>query len=93
MCSLTWRNIIIRFDRDVLPDFHFIDIFQYGESVADTGNPHLFQLIVLEGYEHFAIDALFWMGLAIKQPGFNRLAANIPMKASRYWRRFKLVTN
>lgn len=55
---LTWGDIIIRLDGNVLIDFHVIDVFQDGQPMANTGDPHFLEFIVFQCHQCFAFDAM-----------------------------------
>jgi hypothetical protein len=56
---LTWRDVVVRFNGNVLVDFQIVNVLQDGQSVSDTGYAHLFQLIVLECDKRLALNAVF----------------------------------
>lgn len=41
---------MIQLDGYVLIDLDLVDILEYCQSVSNTGNSHLFQLVVLQRY-------------------------------------------
>lgn len=57
---LTWWDVVIRLDGNVLVDFHVIDVFQDGQPMANTGNAHLLQFIVLECHKCFTFNAMLY---------------------------------
>jgi len=62
---LTWGDIVIGLNGNILIDFHVVDILQDGQPMANTGNAHLFQFIVFESHKGFTLDTMLyaiWLG-------------------------------
>jgi hypothetical protein len=50
---------MIRINRYVLIDFDFVHILEYCQPVANAGNSHLFQFIMLQRYQGLAYYFIF----------------------------------
>jgi hypothetical protein len=50
---------MVAFYGDVLRLLNIVDALQYGQTVADTSNSHLLEIIMLEGNQGFADDLVF----------------------------------
>jgi hypothetical protein len=60
----TQRAIVIAFYRHVLLDFYVVDILQNCQSMANTRNSHLLQIIMLQRDQCLPHDLVFCVGSA-----------------------------
>ena len=60
--ALTQWNVVVRLYRDVLVHLYLVDLLQDGQAMTDAGDAHLFQLVVLQGDQRLADNAVFWCG-------------------------------
>lgn len=50
---------MVAFDRNLLCLFDLVDALQNRQTVADTGNSHLLQIVVLQGDKSLANNVIF----------------------------------
>jgi hypothetical protein len=51
---------VIALNGDILLDFDVVDALEDSESMSDTRDAHLFQIIVLQCYKSFADNLVFY---------------------------------
>lgn len=51
---------MVALNRYILFDLDIIDALENGESVADAGHPHLLEIVMLQSYQGFADDFVFF---------------------------------
>lgn len=62
---------MVAFDGNILGLLDIIDTFQNGQSMANAGNAHAFQVIMLEGYQRFADDLVLCIDPSVFQFGLT----------------------
>jgi hypothetical protein len=56
---LTFGNVVVSFDGNVLMAFRVVDIFQDFESMSSTYHANLSQIVTGEYHEYFAVNSVF----------------------------------
>jgi hypothetical protein len=85
---------MIGFKRYILVDFDLVNIFKYCQPVANTGNSHLFQFVVLQRHQGFSDNLIFYDAKLASRTIEARIdVLGSPMKVSQYCRSPRLATN